>query len=347
MKRNCLIAAITLGLFTAGAASADDRWYVAPTVGYYHSDKDRHTDEGSVIFGLGFGKYFSNNGALEFAVDRTSRTNDAPVGGNFANLNLGLTYRQFFGEGAFKPYVLVGGGANRHERGAGFDTGWAPTVQAGAGLSYDFTDRVRGRAEAVYRHDWDDESVAGIDNFGDWFGALGVQFALGAAPAPVEPEAPPPPPPPAEPHCSELDDDGDGVNNCDDRCPNTAPGTVVGPDGCELQVAIDLRGVLFDFDKATLRPESTQTLNEAVEVLRQHQNIRVEVAGHTCNIGTDAYNQGLSERRAKTVYDYLVNNGIDASRLGSRGYGESSPVADNSTREGRERNRRVELVVQN
>lgn len=121
----------------------------------------------------------------------------------------------------------------------------------------------------------------------------------------------------------------------------------MGPDGCPLPVAIDLRGVEFDFDKSTLRPESRQTLDEATEVLRQYPDIRVEVAGHTDSIGSDQYNQGLSERRAQAVYDYLVGNGINASRLNARGYGENSPIADNATREGRQRNRRVELVVQN
>jgi OOP family OmpA-OmpF porin len=346
MKRNPLMASIAVGLFAvAGATQAADGWYVAPSVGYYNSDEDRLTEEGSVFGALGIGKYFGNNAALEFSVDRTTRSNDEPANGDFANLGVGLTYRQFFGEGAFKPYLLVGGGANRHARN-GSDPGWDFMAQAGGGLAYDFNERVRGRAEAFYRYDMDDESIPGADNFGDWVVALGVQIRLGQIEEPVVEEVPPTPPP-AEPHCSELDGDGDGVNNCDDQCPNTAPGTVVGPDGCDLKVAIDLRGVEFDFDKSTLRPESQQTLNEATEVLKQYPDVRVEVAGHTDSIGTEAYNQGLSDRRAKAVFDYLVANGIDSGRLNSRGYGELSPIADNATREGRQRNRRVELVVQN
>lgn len=351
MKRNRLMASIALGLFAAaGAAQAADGWYVAPAVGYYNSDEDRLTEEGSVFGALGIGKYFGNNAALEFSIDRTNRDNrnfaNNPASGTWANLGASLTYRQFFGDGNFKPYLLVGGGASRHDR-DGSDPGWDFMAQAGGGLSYQFTERARGRAEAFYRYDMDDESLPGADNFGDWVIALGMQIALGEVEVPVEPEPYVAPPPPPEPHCSELDGDGDGVNDCDDRCPNTAPGTVVGPDGCELQVAIDLRGVEFDFDKSTLRPESQQTLNEATEVLKQYPDIRVEVAGHTDSIGTEEYNQGLSERRAAAVYDYLVANGIDGSRLNSRGYGETSPIADNATREGRQRNRRTELVVQN
>ncbi len=352
MKRNCLMASITLGLFAAaGAVQAADGWYVAPSVGYYHSDTDRLTEEGSVFGSLGIGKYFGNNAALEFSIDRTTRTNQPKSfdNGNFANVGVALTYRQFFGDGAFKPYLLVGGGANLHDNN-NVNRGWDFMAQAGGGLSYDFSHRVRGRAEAIYRYDMDDESVPNAKDFGDWILALGVQIALGSPELPVDPEPmppPPPPPPPAEPHCSELDSDGDGVNDCDDLCPNTPPGTVVGPDGCPLPVAVDLRGVEFDFDKSTLRPESRQTLDEATEVLRQYPDIRVEVAGHTDSIGTVEYNQGLSDRRAQAVYEYLVGNGIASHRLSSRGYGELSPIADNASREGRQRNRRVELVVQN
>lgn len=351
MRRNRLMASVALGLMTAGGAvQAADGWYVAPAVGYYNSDEDRLTEEGSVFGALGIGKYFGNNASIEFSVDRTNRGNRNfaffPSTGTWSNMGVGLTYRQFFGEGAFKPYFLVGGGANRHDR-DGSEPGWDFMAQAGGGLSYQFSERTRGRAEAFYRYDMDGESLPFNDNFGDWVVALGVQIALGEVEAPLPPPVEPPPPPPPEPHCSELDGDGDGVNDCDDRCPNTARGTVVGPDGCELRVAIDLRGVEFDFDKSTLRPESRQTLDEATEVLRQYPDIRVEVAGHTDSIGSDEYNQGLSERRSKAVYDYLVGNGIDAGRLNSQGYGESRPIADNATREGRQRNRRVELVVQN
>lgn len=349
MRRNRLMASIAMGLFaSAGVAQAADGWYVAPSVGYYHSDSDRNTEEGSVFGALGIGKYFGNNASIEFSVDRTTRNNlpKSTANGHWTNMGMSLTYRQFFGSGDFKPYILVGGGANNHRRDTS-ENGWDFMAQAGAGLSYDFSPRVRGRAEAFYRHDMDGESLPNNSSYGDWVLALGVQIALGQVEVPVEPEPYTPPPPPPEPHCSELDSDGDGVNDCDDRCPNTPAGTVVGPDGCPLPVAIDLRGVEFDFDKSTLRPESRQTLDEATEVLRQYPDIRVEVAGHTDSIGSDQYNQGLSERRAQAVYDYLVGNGIDSGRLNARGYGENSPIADNATREGRQRNRRVELVVQN
>jgi len=102
--------------------------------------------------------------------------------------------------------------------------------------------------------------------------------------------------------------------------------------------------VNFDFDKATLRPDAVAILSEATQILNRYPDLKVEVAGHTDSVGTDAYNQKLSERRAKTVYDYLTNNGVSASRLlGPVGYGESRPIDTNDTAEGRAKNRRTEL----
>ena len=108
---------------------------------------------------------------------------------------------------------------------------------------------------------------------------------------------------------------------------------------------IILRGVNFDFDSAELRPEARVTLEAAVEALKENRDSRVQVAGHTDSTGPEVYNQGLSERRAKSVADYLADNGISASRLQIVGFGEGSPVADNGTRDGRAQNRRVELNV--
>jgi len=108
---------------------------------------------------------------------------------------------------------------------------------------------------------------------------------------------------------------------------------------------IVLRGVNFDFDKSNIRPDAAVILDEAVSALSGSSSA-VSVEGHTDWVGTDAYNQGLSERRANSVKRYLVEHGIDESRLSTVGYGESRPIASNETRDGRALNRRVELLVQ-
>ena len=105
-----------------------------------------------------------------------------------------------------------------------------------------------------------------------------------------------------------------------------------------------LEGVNFDFDKAVIRPQDYAKLDQDVDAMKAWGDVDVEVAGHTCSIGTEEYNLGLSLRRAEAVRNYLVSKGVSADRLTVKGYGESRPVASNATREGRAQNRRVELV---
>jgi OOP family OmpA-OmpF porin len=105
-----------------------------------------------------------------------------------------------------------------------------------------------------------------------------------------------------------------------------------------------LEGVNFDNDSATLRPDSIATLDAAAATLKEWGEVKIEVAGHTDSVDTDAYNLKLSQRRADTVRAYLIEKGIAADRLFAKGYGEANPVADNRTPEGRFKNRRVELI---
>lgn len=133
------------------------------------------------------------------------------------------------------------------------------------------------------------------------------------------------------------------------ECPNAPPAgveTIVGPDGCPVEVSIELDGVTFEFAKSTLRPEAKKTLDQAIEILKRHPELTVEVAGHTDSRGDAAFNQKLSQARAKAVYDYMIGSGIAASQLdGPIGYGESKPIASNDTDAGREENRRTELNI--
>jgi outer membrane protein OmpA-like peptidoglycan-associated protein len=143
--------------------------------------------------------------------------------------------------------------------------------------------------------------------------AVTYQFPFPPVPPPAPPvraEAPPPPPP--------------------------AP---------PVKKRIVLRGVHFDFDKATIRPDARPVLDEAIGILRQEGVVAVVAEGHTDSVGSPAYNQTLSERRAESVRLYLVNGGIEAGRVRTEGFGESQPVASNETAEGRAQNRRVELRV--
>ncbi|MEW6132804.1 MAG: OmpA family protein [Pseudomonadota bacterium] len=146
-------------------------------------------------------------------------------------------------------------------------------------------------------------------------------------------------------HGCPLDSDGDGVPDSKDKCPGTPPGTKVDHTGCPLTEKIELKGVWFDFDSSALRPESITVLDDVALVFKRYPSLTAEMAGHTCSIGTEAYNQGLSERRANAVRDYLISKDVKPEQLTAKGYGELQPMASNATRAGREQNRRTEMRI--
>ena len=117
--------------------------------------------------------------------------------------------------------------------------------------------------------------------------------------------------------------------------------------GCTLLNTIVLKGVNFENDSAVLRDDASAILDDAVAIFKRYPALKVEVAGHTDSSGSDAYNQQLSARRATAVMEYFVGKGVAAAQLTAKGYGESQPVADNGTADGRALNRRVELRVLN
>ncbi len=140
----------------------------------------------------------------------------------------------------------------------------------------------------------------------------------------------------ATPIVKDGDRDRDGVPDSKDKCPDTPRGAIVDKDGCWA-----FHGVLFDFDQASIKSGYEHLFNNAIKVLKLNPGLTVEIQGHTDSRGTVTYNQNLSERRAEAVKRYLVNNGINASRLTTKGFGESHPVASNKTESGRSENRRV------
>jgi OOP family OmpA-OmpF porin len=136
------------------------------------------------------------------------------------------------------------------------------------------------------------------------------------------------------------DADGDGVTDDLDQCPDTPAGWQVDSRGCPVPIVF--RNVNFAFDSAELDEEARKALNDqVVAVLRDNPVVRVRVIGHTDSVGTEAYNQALSERRAQSVANYLFSRGVVRDRLETAGRGESDPVAPNSVDAGRAANRRV------
>ncbi len=144
-----------------------------------------------------------------------------------------------------------------------------------------------------------------------------------------------------------LDRDGDGVPDYRDDCPDTMAGAKVGDDGCYVLPDEPIEfTILFDVDKSELRPDQIPVLRDGAAMLRQYPTAEAVIEGHADYTGREAYNQALSERRAVRVRDLLVAAGVDSNRISTVvGFGESRPIADNSTPEGRQRNRRVTTMT--
>jgi OOP family OmpA-OmpF porin len=357
MKRNTLFALVALGLGSIGVAHAQDysSWYLAPRIGADFPDSNR-TTQTSLFAGLGAGVWVNPNFAVDFeyGINNADFKNNSPREGHqWESVQLDVAGRYFFGDlgAGWRPYVMGGIGALRHKAYSGFllsgDTysssgGWDPMATAGVGIQYTLSDRLSFRGELAARYDKDNNSLNSPlassygftrrSGFTDGLATVGLTYSFGGASAP-------PPPPPV-------------------HADATPPPPPVRETAKAVDQTIELRGVEFKFDHPRvgekLEPSlkaptaaSLQILDEAVDTLKRYPNVHVEVDGHTDSKGSDAYNQKLSERRAKGVYDYLTAHGIDSSRLdGPKGFGKTQPIDTNDTAEGRQRNRRTELKVE-
>ncbi len=148
-----------------------------------------------------------------------------------------------------------------------------------------------------------------------------------------------------------LDADKDGVNDDVDQCAGTASGAVVDETGCEVDDAsgqVQQAGSLyFPFDSDRVQGEFDEQVRTAAERMKAGEKASIRVEGHTDDTGDESYNQSLSERRAESVRDKLVTDlGVDGESISTQGFGESRPVGDNNTPEGRARNRRADVIVE-
>lgn len=329
---------LVLGLQSVQAAEDVGRVYVKALGTYIDADSDRLVDDDVVGGAIGFGYSLSEHFNLEFDMQKLNMDGD-PSGNpdqdqTAVNLNLMNIYNR---SGLFAPYLLAGAGVVNTDIDDGSPDGDDLQLQGGAGvLTRLWGDRLSLRTEVLYR--WQDAS----SSLSDVLVNAGFSVALGSKPvvatpvvaaavvaAPVVAAAPKP-----------SDTDGDGVVDGSDQCPDTPKGERVGPQGCSCDVTRQLQ---FKVDSAELTDEDKAILDEVAANLTRLKFISGTVVGHTDSTGSDAYNQGLSQRRAQTVATYLEGKGIGAGRLAVKGAGESEPIADNATKDGRALNRRVVL----
>ena len=326
--------------------------YVSVLGNYIHADRKRGLDVGNdVKYGTGasfiFGRHFGNGFGWEANYTYNALETGPHGAGDFYIHQLGGDLTYSFGDRQhLTPFLLIGGGGifdDVHPRQNNSASGYA---DAGVGLTTGtfWHNRIRLRAEARAIHDF--TSTPEHTGFTDYRAGIGLEIPFY--------ELKPQHVATAEPAVQVVkvptgleDSDGDGVVDSVDKCPNTPPHTRVDGDGCPIPKVVRLEGVTFEFNKTRLRPDSQTILNWVVGIMKKYPDMQVELAGYTDSVGSAAYNLKLSQARADAVKGYLLEQGIDAGRIQTKGYGKENPVADNKTDEGRERNRRVELHILN
>ncbi len=319
MKKN-LIGMVVAASFAMSATSAlaEDMyrgaWYALPGVSYNWTDSDLKADDDMGAF-IRAGKEINEKWDLQIGGSYASIDGDQT--GKYKQTLLGVDALYMFNREKLRPFLLVGLGyaRNKVDYMGGTDNSWMANV--GAGVQYLVNDTFGLQADI--RQVWSEAKIgtpadSSSETISNTVLNVGAIFRFGGVtPAPVAAEPAPAPAPVAAAE------------------PAPAPAPVVAAEPCTPNVeTIEIQSeALFDFDKAVIRGSSNQTLDELVAKIKEHGDVEfVLVTGHTDRIGSDAYNQKLSERRANAVRKYLATHGVDGARIKSEGKGESEPVVD-------------------
>jgi len=355
-NKNALIVAMGVAMSGGAFVQADDHkmevW--AGAAHHIFDDNRRIGDDQGVNVGLGY--VLNENWTLE-GVATGVNTDQDPNSVNDVDVRyyrLDALYN-FARSGNWQPFMVGGAGQQ------GFDVEGAGGKDKETALNFGFGSKyylsedwqVRGDVRAI--HSLDEEDT-------DFAIGLGLAYLFGGSSAPkrvdtdgdtVYDDVDQCPNTPAgiavDSKGCPMDSDRDGVFDYGDQCPDSAPGATVDVNGCEVKqavkemmdVSIELQ-VNFDYNKSLVKPEYMSEIKAVADFMTQYPATDVELAGHTDSRASEAYNQGLSERRAAAVASVLVQEfNIDSGRVSSRGYGEATPIADNETKDGRAANRRV------
>ncbi len=332
---------------------------IYPHVGQYIFDGDFDDD---TLVGIGLGYRFDSPWAIELTYQQADADFNAPlVGDTEINLwHLSALYH-LKGQDNFQPFLSFGLG-NADFDNDPMDRDDETQFNAGVGMKWSLTEKAAIRGDLkIFDRITDDQVKAAA--------TVGIHYAFGSKsePAPLIIE--------------DGDADNDGVMNSQDQCPGTAPGVEVDRKGCpkdddgdgvynymddcpnttDRRARIDAKGCYvrleskvnvtlnaeFDFDSSAPRDEHIGEVRKVANFMQEHPRSNVVMEGHTDSMGAAEYNQILSERRASTIADMLVEKfDIASGRVSSVGYGESQPATTNDTEEGRQHNRRVVAAVE-
>jgi OOP family OmpA-OmpF porin len=338
MKNNLINIAVAAALgLTAIGVSAEDMyrgaWYALPGISYMDTDGDINASNGGGVF-MKFGKELSPRWDLQGGVGYNTAGENGIAGGDgrYKQTTLGLDALYILSREQLRPFVLIGAGVARNKLQYSIPapnnglsdskTSWMANV--GFGAQYLVSDRFGLQADV--RQQWsrarggidsnlDGTNVSNSETIKNTLFSLGGIFRFGAtAPMPVAAVAEPTP---AAPYVEP------------EPAPVVAPAAAVEPCKPKFETITLEAEKLFGFDKSGLQDGAKPILDDIVAKLKEHEEFKlVMVTGHTDRIGSEAYNQKLSEQRANKVKDYIVSQGIDAGRLQAVGKGESEPVVD-------------------
>jgi OOP family OmpA-OmpF porin len=314
LKTNKKIAVALAALFASTAALAQQEpvinpnWYIQPSLNAMKPDSDFLVDKTGYGGGLKFGKPLNDNWDLQLG-GTYARSRDN--GQRYQQQTLGVDGLYLFSRKSFRPFVLVGVGAERDKLNlvSGERTKTSPYLSAGAGFQADLSDRWAFQADLRDVHGFIRGNDMPTKKSNNYYLTVGLNYALGKAAPPPPPPAPPAPPVAAEP---------------------PPPPPVVTPPPppppARFEKVTLSATELFGFDSATLNPNQPK-LDDIANVLNNNTGVdNVVISGYADRLGSDKYNQKLSERRAIAVKDYLVGKGVAANRLNAVGKGESNPV---------------------
>ena len=331
-----LAAAMTLCTYVPLASADDGQFYIAPGVQWmnFGNDLPLHNEQDFTL-GLGYG--LTDRVDMEFDLLRMEPELSGAAGEvDYDHWRLDFVYDLRHPLGQFDTFLVTGLGEND------FDIHDETVLNLGAGIKYALSDSIDWRTSARTFLSLDSERVdAGIET--------SLVFRFGGSRRPAPAPAPTPAVVQAPVTATIMDADGDGVPDDRDACPDTPRNYAVDSRGCPIateEVARFELKVNFDFDRAEVKAEYLDEIQGLAEFMRQYPDVIAQLEGHTDSVGTDEYNQGLSQRRVNAVRQVLIDRfSIQGSRLTATGYGESRPVASNATSAGRAENRRVITVI--
>ncbi len=345
---------VAAGIAVSAPALASDVWndtgatYIDGMLQYSLLD-DKRISKDNFGFEGGLGYNFAPNFALEIDYSTGSfKLKDFASGGPSEQLRAGsldVLYK-FLPNSIFRPFILAGAGELQDRIGANFDANHSWMAEAGVGAltgigSQSGSTRLQLRTEAKYRREFIQSNLYIPNNPSDVVFGVGLQLSFGN-PTPPAPVSAAPPPPPPEPAPAPV------VVAPPPPEPCHAPAGFKVDANCHIiEQTVVVRAVDFEFNSTQLTAPAQHTLDEVAAALLTQPELHVEVQGHTDSIGTDAYNLGLSQRRADAVRTYLIGKGLSPAVLTAQGFGKSKPIASNETAEGRAQNRRVAFEVTN